>query len=193
MQKVVMHIGESENVKNMIKKSIRENDLLVSRPDVQGAAQWFRLGRMPHLIVSEMNLPGMSGYHLLGAVKRNKHLKDIPFVFFTSYISPSDRQVIRKAGALDCFRYSCDPTEFIEFCENLLQPKQNFYTRAFSVGAKTIDRRPEPGFPLRIMRKAGRLLISPLRAVLSLFISRPPAKQSAMHEKVELPRYSDAA
>jgi len=187
-----MHIGESENVKNMIKSAIRENDLLVSRPDAQGVAQWFRLGRMPHLIVCEMNLPGMSGHHLLGAVKRNKQLKDIPFVFFTSYISPSDRQVIRKAGALDCFRYSGDPTEFVEFCQNLLQPKQGFYARAFG-STRTVDRRPEPGLLVRMMRKTGRMLISPLRGILALFIDRAPAKKHSVQEKVELPRYSDAA
>ncbi|MEL6820122.1 MAG: response regulator [Calditrichota bacterium] len=193
MQKVVMHIGESENVRTMIKNAIRENDLLVSRPDAQGAAQWFRLGRMPHLIVCEMNLPGMSGHHLLGAVKRNKQLKDIPFVFFTSYISPSDRQVIRKAGALDCYRYSSDPTEFIEFCQELLQPKQSLFAKSFSVGAKTVDRRPEPGFLVRMIRKAAGLFIYPLRGILSLFISRPVNKKPSAKQKVELPSYSDAA
>ncbi|MGH1362852.1 MAG: response regulator [Calditrichia bacterium] len=197
MQKVVMHIGQTESVKLMIKNAIRENDLVVSRPDAAGAAQWFRLGRMPHLIVCEMNLPGMSGHNLLGAVQRNKQLKGIPFVFFTSYMSPSDRQIIRSAGAVDCFRYSCEPQEFIDVCQDLLHLRQGFLEKNFQWGSKVVDKRAAPGTAVKVLRGVGLIAASPiilLRRFIGVFAVKPKKQASEPSKASRLAtHYSDAA
>jgi two-component system, sensor histidine kinase and response regulator len=56
-----------------------------------GAAALAMAGeRCPDLIVSDVNMPGMSGYELCAAVKADTALKGIPFVLLTSLDTPAD-------------------------------------------------------------------------------------------------------
>lgn len=45
---------------------------------------------MPQLILTDVSMPGMNGYELCGALKKNESTKDIPIIFISAYDSPED-------------------------------------------------------------------------------------------------------
>ena len=73
---------------------------------VDGSDAWFKLkaefeGVKPEtfdLVISDMEMPGMSGLDLLKAVRGDKNLKDIPFIMVTSINTKDTILTIMKLG-----------------------------------------------------------------------------------------------
>lgn len=55
-------------------------------------------GRLPSLIILDMNMPVLSGKEALGFIKKDETLKNIPLVFFTTSSSELDKMYCRRFG-----------------------------------------------------------------------------------------------
>jgi len=96
-------------------------DLLVATTAEMGIA--LALARRPHVIVMDINLPGMSGLDALVALRAEPETRDIPVVALTAAASDRDRQRGIQAGF---YRYLTKPVkvdEFIAALEELLRPQ----------------------------------------------------------------------
>jgi CheY-like chemotaxis protein len=83
---------------------------------VQLAEQWH-----PHVIIMDINLPGMSGLDALRALRARPELQHIPVIALTAAASERDRQLGMQAGF---YRYLTKPVqvdELIGALETLLQ------------------------------------------------------------------------
>lgn len=60
----------------------------------------------PHLILLDIRLPDMNGVELIGYLKQERQLKNIPLIAVTSLAAPEDRERILLAG---CNDYICKP------------------------------------------------------------------------------------
>jgi CheY-like chemotaxis protein len=57
---------------------------------------------LPHAILSDVLMPGLDGFGLCLALRKDPALASIPIVLITnSYVEPSDRELARRAGAHD--------------------------------------------------------------------------------------------
>ena len=76
----------------------------------------------PDIIVSDILMPEMDGFGLCRAVKADKKLKKIPFVFYSaSYTGSKDKEL---AAALGASRYIVKPMtmkEFVEIIEEMVK------------------------------------------------------------------------
>ena len=73
-------------------------------------------------IISDVLMPNMDGYHFCRAVRSRKHLRDLPFVFYTnSYDSPEDERLALSAGADKFIRRPASPKEVIDVLSELLR------------------------------------------------------------------------
>jgi CheY-like chemotaxis protein len=72
----------------------------------------------PELIVilSDINMPGMDGLELLGAIKQRR--PDLPVMMVTAY-GDDDRR--RRARELDAFKFITKPVDFDRLKEQLRQ------------------------------------------------------------------------
>jgi len=71
------------------------------------------------MIISDILMPRMDGFQLCRAVKTNRKLKELPFVFYTStYTEPSDEEFALSLGAE---RFIVKPTEPDVFIETLAE------------------------------------------------------------------------
>ena len=55
-------------------------------------------GRLPALIILDMNMPVLNGKEALTVIKKDEALKDIPLVFFTTSNSEMDKLYCRRFG-----------------------------------------------------------------------------------------------
>jgi CheY-like chemotaxis protein len=202
MQKILMHIGDSQEVRHMIREAASVEDLLVARSDASSAFQWFRLGKLPDVIVCEMNLPDLSGHQVLQGLRNNPATREIPIVLFASYLSPMDERLMCKDGAAACFRYSVPPGECIAKIRQLCSPPEGL-SGAIRNLAGTRGGGSKPAFSMRVRRLATLLLVTPfslaaavLHALSSLFKPRSAsqaAKKSGKGAAGRVRQLSDAA
>ena len=60
--------------------------------------------KIPDLILLDINMPEMSGYEVMEALKKNQILKDIPVIFLSSHMDGESEIKGLKMGAMDCIR-----------------------------------------------------------------------------------------
>ncbi len=66
-----------------------------------GALEWLAAGNLPDLILSDVEMPGMSGYDLIRQLKQSKVTARIPIMLLTSHTDISDKVAGLEAGADD--------------------------------------------------------------------------------------------
>ena len=54
----------------------------------------------PDIVISAMYLPDMTGAELVGTMRGDEHLRDMPFVLVSSETRPQQLEAIRQAGAM---------------------------------------------------------------------------------------------
>lgn len=69
---------------------------------------------MPDLIIMDIQLPHVSGLELIGQLKTDDELKNIPVMAVTAYAAKGDEDVIRAAGAE---AYISKPISVMRFVE----------------------------------------------------------------------------
>ncbi len=68
----------------------------------------------PFLILLDLNLPVLSGYQVLEAIKNDEQAKSIPVVILTTTDNPHE---IRRCYELGCNVYVTKPVEYEQFSE----------------------------------------------------------------------------
>lgn len=62
----------------------------------------------PHLILSDLEMPGMDGFALLSAVRAEPTLAKIPFIMLTGRV---EREIVMKAASLGATNYLGKPVK----------------------------------------------------------------------------------
>ena len=60
----------------------------------------------PDLVISDLHMPGMGGFDMMKILNSEKHLKDVPVIFFTA-----DETKRARGGALGGVEYLTKPIE----------------------------------------------------------------------------------
>ncbi len=79
---------------------------------------------LPHLVILDLNLPGLHGLEVLEEIRSDKHLLPIPVVIFSTSSAPEDINNSYKLGA-NC--YLQKPTD-LEDASAIVQWLENFWT-----------------------------------------------------------------
>lgn len=79
----------------------------------------------PDIILLDIQLPGLDGYAVARALRRNPALDAIPIVAVTSYAMPGDREKALEAGCTGYLEKPIDPDTFVDSIERFLPPKES--------------------------------------------------------------------
>ena len=85
----------------------------------------------PHLIVLDLNIPGMNGYEVLEQVKQDADLKEVPVVIFSSSGAARDVKTAYRLQANSFVRKPVDVDEFFSAVASI----ERFWTRTASLPA----------------------------------------------------------
>jgi CheY-like chemotaxis protein len=73
---------------------------------------------LPDLILSDINMPHLSGLELLAWIRQTAHLKHLPVILMSSYIQPLELEIIKS---LKANYYFIKPLTIPELLNNLNQ------------------------------------------------------------------------
>ena len=88
----------------------------------QGVEIAYRLlkGMQPDLILLDYNMPGHNGLLCLEELKRNKELRHIPVVMYSTFIDYGLKQEAMKRGAFTCIQKTTSVHDLVKELKQLL-------------------------------------------------------------------------
>jgi two-component system cell cycle response regulator DivK len=88
-----------------------EGHIVLSATDAEAGLTLAREGQ-PHLILMDMQLPGMDGLEATALLKKDDATRAIPVIALTALAMKGDEERIRAAG---CDGYIAKPMRYLEF------------------------------------------------------------------------------
>jgi two-component SAPR family response regulator len=104
-RRLIAVIDDDEAVLTLVRRVLIEHEVVeFARPDA--ALRAFAAGLRPHLVISDVQMPGLSGFDLHEAVRRLAPLRSVPFVYLTAL---TDRESLRRGMGLGADDYVTKP------------------------------------------------------------------------------------
>jgi two-component SAPR family response regulator len=106
----IVVVDDDQGVLTLVRRVLQEYDVIeFNRPDA--ALRAFSEGLRPHLVISDVQMPGISGFELHEAVRRIAPMRSVPFIYLTAL---TDRGSLRRGmgqGADDYLTKPFTPSE----------------------------------------------------------------------------------
>ncbi|PKO96102.1 MAG: two-component system response regulator [Bacteroidetes bacterium HGW-Bacteroidetes-7] len=111
MKKKVLIVDDKPTIAKVIQVYIAETFECIYFEDPIRAIAWLTEGNLPDLIISDLNMPNMSGIDFLDYIKKNDLFRSIPFVVLSSEDSTSQKIDLLEKGADDYISKPFNPME----------------------------------------------------------------------------------
>ena len=107
---------------------------------------------LPDLVITDIQLPHVSGIELIGILREDEQLKSVPVMAVTAYSASGDEERIRSAGAQAYVSKPISVARFAQTVADLLAaPTEDIVSAATEEGvaatAETPCEQADPGLP----------------------------------------------
>ena len=122
MAKILVVEDNALNIKlfcDLLAAHGHEPEAVTDSREALGVARAFR----PDLVITDIQLPHVSGMELMQQLRGDETLKDVPIMAVTAYAAQGDDERIRAAGAQAYVSKPISVARFVETVENLLAGK----------------------------------------------------------------------
>ncbi len=97
---VVLAVDDDPGILRIIEMLLTRNGYVVKTAASGENALPLLKGAAPAVMITDVNMPGMSGFDLCQIVKREARLANMPVIFLTAQGSPQDYKTGHDAGAV---------------------------------------------------------------------------------------------
>jgi CheY-like chemotaxis protein len=110
-QKTVLYIEDNFHNRRIVRKILQSRgySLIEAEDGISGLAMVQEL--KPPLVLLDIGLPGMDGLEVVGRIKADEHLQEIPVIALTASAMRGDRERFLAAG---CDDYLSKPVQAME-------------------------------------------------------------------------------
>ncbi|WP_203976205.1 response regulator [Aeromonas jandaei] len=122
MTKTILVVEDSASIRATITMTLQSAGFSVIEADDGNAALSRLDDQRVHLIISDLNMPGMDGMTLLRHLKTQATTRYIPFIMLTTENSPEIRQEGFDAGARVWLTKPFEPLKLIDDVYKVVQP-----------------------------------------------------------------------
>lgn len=112
-KKRVLYVSDNRFMHVIVKDACVSNSIeLVDAYDTEEAL--IKLEEYsPDLVLTDIDIPGLSGLDLCKAIKHNRHYQDIPVVIYSSYNKEDVIDACKKVEASDYFEKNINPKDLV--------------------------------------------------------------------------------
>ena len=122
MSKVVLLVEDDEDNRDLVSFVIARSRMDVSLVIAENGQEAIdkAFANPPHLILMDMQMPVMDGWHAVPLLKADERTKNVPVVAFTAQAKPEDKQRAREMGCSDYYTKPMDPEELLALIKKYL-------------------------------------------------------------------------
>ncbi len=104
-----MIVDDQLSMRALVRQALSSFGIVDIRDEASGeAALATAKADPPHLILSDLEMPGMDGFALLSAVRAEPALTKVPFIMLTGRV---EREIVMKAASLGATNYLGKPVK----------------------------------------------------------------------------------
>jgi two-component system, cell cycle response regulator DivK len=122
MSKVVLLVEDDEDNRDLVSfviaRSRMDVRLVIAENGQEAIDKAF--ADPPHLILMDMQMPVMDGWHAVPLLKADDRTKNVPVIAFTAQAKPEDKQRAREMGCSDYYTKPMDPEELLTLIKKYL-------------------------------------------------------------------------
>lgn len=119
-KKVILYVEDEEILRKLVRHSFMSRDYRIV--EAEDGAKGMEMAEQlhPDLILMDLQLPEISGYDAIIAIKNNPALKDIPIIALTGFALEGEEEKAREAGCDHYITKPFDPLELVEIVDEYL-------------------------------------------------------------------------
>ncbi|HTP80950.1 MAG TPA: response regulator [Bacteroidota bacterium] len=122
MSKVILLVEDDEDNRDLVsfvmQRSRLDVDLVIAENGQEAVDK--ALASPPHLILMDMQMPVMDGWHAVPILKADDRTKHIPIIAFTAQAKPEDKARSREMGCVEHYTKPMDPEELLALIQKYL-------------------------------------------------------------------------
>jgi len=121
----ILSVDDSRTIRMIVKRAFAPFDVKVIEAGNGEEGLAVAAAEKPNLIVLDITMPVMDGVTMLGKLKENPELKDIPVIMLTAESGRENVAFIAKLGVRDYLAKPFQDTQLVEKAQRVLtlQPK----------------------------------------------------------------------
>jgi two-component system cell cycle response regulator DivK len=119
MSKTVLLVEDDEDNRDLVVFVVSRSRLDIAENGQEALDKAF--ANPPHLILMDMQMPVMDGWHAVPILKADDRTKDIPIIAFTAQAKPEDRARTKEIGCVEHYSKPMDPEELLGLMQRYLQ------------------------------------------------------------------------
>ena len=120
MEKTVLLVDDKPEIAKVIMLYLSGHRVTYKENPIKAIA-WLQEGNMPDMIISDLNMPEMSGEEFLVYLKANEMFSHIPVLILSSVDSSSNRVRLFEEGAEDFILKPFNPEELRQRIKRILR------------------------------------------------------------------------
>ncbi|PIW47282.1 MAG: pilus assembly protein PilB [Zetaproteobacteria bacterium CG12_big_fil_rev_8_21_14_0_65_54_13] len=133
-QQTVLVVDDSSSVRNLVEFVLDADGYKVMQAE-DGQQAWNMLQRMkPNLVLTDCEMPNMSGMELLKQMREHDRFDDVPVILLTARRSEEDEVAGLKAGAADYIGKPVEPLKLQARVRKTLALYEHIYRRGMTDG-----------------------------------------------------------
>ncbi len=119
--KKVLVVDDKSSISDLIVQLLKPSYEVEPRSNGMEAMAYLQDGYLPDLIISDLEMPQMTGFELIQSVRESGFFSEIPIIILSSRDSSEDRIKCLKLGADDYMMKPFNPEELLIRIEKTLK------------------------------------------------------------------------
>lgn len=124
MSQVVLLVEDDEDNRDLVsfvvKRSGMDIQLEIAENGQEAVDKAFSSNPAPSLILMDMQMPVMDGWHAVPILKADERTKNIPVIAFTAQAKPEDKARTKEMGCVEHYTKPMDPEELLSLIQKYL-------------------------------------------------------------------------
>jgi len=125
MKKKILVLEDAPSIQKILELVLNKEYEIITKNDGQEGLEWLQEGNHPDLIISDVNMPNMSGEEFLKQIKVSAFFQSIPVIMLSGIENSAERIKMLKLGADDYMIKPFNPEELKLKVEILLSRVAN--------------------------------------------------------------------
>ena len=115
MSKVILTVDDSRTMRDMLSLALVDAGFRVTQAvDGMHGLEVLRANEMPHVIVTDINMPKLDGFGFIEAIRKDARYRAIPILVLTTESDAAKKNRARQAGATGWIVKPFDPVKLVQ-------------------------------------------------------------------------------